>query len=594
MESRSLVAKAKKAKTKKTPVKKSASKSKAKKAKNTEEHNDEKLFWVGIGASAGGLEALRSFVAKLPKTGAHNTTYIVAQHLSPKHQSMLVQLLGRETDITVEELSDGQKPKANVMYITPPDRDVFVIDGTLQLRAPMSEFSPKPSVDYFFTTLAEDQKEQAIGVILSGTGSDGSHGMRAIRAAGGMTLAQDVKTAKFDGMPGSAIDTGCVDMILPPEKMGKRIAALIKSPHNMALLQEETQRTDIQELLFLLKERAGVDFKEYKTGTLYRRINRRMSACSTTNLEEYLDYIRATPSELDELYGDILICVTNFFRDSEAFEALKKSIKEIVDSKDPGDPIRIWVPGCATGEEAYSIVILFAECVGGLAKLSNYNFQLFASDLDPDTLSHARKGSYAATTLENVDPKIKEKYFRHRENAYEIIKSVRDLVVFSKHNVFEDPPFLRLDLISCRNLLIYFNTKLQSTVMSLFHYSLKQNGLLFLGKSESLGHSANLFQAIDSKAKIFKSKFITNAGKDNLTKSTYTAVRRIEAPAIAAAQKTVHDLPDAVIHALSPDSLLIDENMDHLLYSTTWQISQRSLNSCQILNQPIERVLLLA
>ena len=560
----------KKGSTKKVASRKKVSaKSKAtskKKDVNKQDQNitdaEDSLFWVGIGASAGGLEALRLFVSKLPKEAQGNITYIVAQHLSPTHQSMLVQLLSRETDMSILELRNGQKPQAGVMYITPPDSDVYVQNGTLYLRAPNSEFSPKPSVDLFLSTLAEDQKEHSIGVILSGTGSDGSHGVRAVRAAGGMTIAQDVKTAKFDGMPGNAIETGCVDIILSPEKMGKQIADLIESPRNLEFIQADVERTDIQELLFLLKERSGVDFKDYKTGTLYRRINRRMAACSTAGLDEYLTYIRKNPQELDELHSDILISVTNFFRDTEAFDKLKETVQEMLKDKAPGDPIRIWVPGCATGEEAYSIVILFSEALGGLAQLSAYNFQLFASDIDTDILAQARKGIYAETTLEHVDKKLRVKYFRHRENAYEIIKGVRDLVVFSKHNVFEDPPFLRLDLISCRNLLIYFNIILQEKVMHLFHYALQQNGVLFLGKSESLGNSTNLFQPIDNKYKLYRRKFITGNEKEPFTRASYTAVKRIEDTAVVTTNKIVHDLPDAVIEALSPDSLLVDENMD--------------------------------
>ena len=567
-----------------TPKKKATSNSRAMNAEIMEASalklKEDQLIWVGIGASAGGLEALRSFVSNLPKKSRNGITYIVAQHLSPKHPSMLVQLLTRETDIKVEELKDGQKPQADVIYITPPDSDVFVANGTLHLRAPESEFSPKPSVDYFFSTLAEDLKDRAIGIILSGTGSDGSHGVRAIRAVGGITIAQEVKTAKFDGMPGSAIDTGCVDIILPPEKMGEQVASIIASPRSLELLQEETQRTDIQELLYLLKERCGVDFNNYKTGTLYRRIDRRMAACSVAGLDGYLSYVRENKQELDELYSDILISVTNFFRDGDAFDALKTTIQEIIKNKEKGDPIRVWVPGCATGEEAYSLVILFAEALGGLRKLSEYNFQLFASDIGSNILSQARKGIYPRITLENVDPHIKDSYFRSRDNSYEIIKGIRDYVVFSKHNVFEDPPFLRLDLISCRNLLIYFNAKLQSTVMSLFHYALQQNGFLFLGKSESLGHSTNLFQAIDNKSKIFKRNLITNADKDTLFNSTYTPVRRIETPPAPSNNKTLHDLPDAMIQALSPDSILIDENMDVIrIYGDVQPYTQLSAGS---------------
>ena len=299
-------------------------------AASKEQADTDRIFWVGIGASAGGLEALREFVGELTEKSPTPTTYIVAQHLSPTHRSMLVQLLGRETNLPVRDVVDQMRPEPDVIYITPPNSDVFVNNGTLYLRRPQSEYSPKPSVDYFLATLAQDQGDHAIAVILSGTGTDGSHGIRAIRASGGITIAQDLATAKYDGMPSSAIDTDCVDVVLEPGRMGKTIANVIASPRNLKELQKEHHRTDIQQLLFLVQQRSGVDFKDYKTGTLYRRINRRMAACGVTDLTQYLEIIQETPSELDSLYDDILISVSRFFRDTDAFEHLNKEIKALV------------------------------------------------------------------------------------------------------------------------------------------------------------------------------------------------------------------------------------------------------------------------
>ncbi len=545
--------------------------------------SDERLFWVGIGASAGGLEALREFVGKLPKTGLMNLTYVVAQHLSPTHQSMLVQLLGRETDIQVCELSNNLKPEANMLYITPPNSDVYVESGRLQLRKPLSEFKPKPSVDYFFATLAEDQTDRVIGIILSGTGSDGAHGVRAIRAAGGITIAQEPSTAKYDGMPSSAIETGCVDAVLAPDKMGRGIEKVLSSPRSLKLLQEEHQRTDIQELMFLVKQRCGVDFKDYKTGTLHRRISRRMAACATHELNEYVDYVRANPKELDALYGDILISVTNFFRDTEAFDSLKREVEKILAAKGPEDTIRVWIPGCASGEEAYSIVILFAEAAGGLAKLSDYNFQMFATDLDADTLTMARKGQYSDATLQKLSPELRDKYFHHREGNREILKGVRDLVLFSRHNVLEDPPFMRLDLVSCRNLLIYFNNNLQHNVLSLFHYALGEKGILFLGQSESLGHSSNLFITADSKAKIFRRKLISSAEHQPFRRTSAASSSPIARLPSTRAAGGIHELPDAIVQALAPNSLLVDENLDVLrIYGDMHAYTQLSPGSASM------------
>jgi len=403
------------------------------------------------------------------------------------------------------------QPEAGTIYITPPNSDIFVKDGVMRLRKPLSEQSPKPSVDLFFSTLAEEMGDHAIGVILSGTGSDGAHGVRAVRAGGGLTIVQDPSSAKYDGMPKNAINTGCVDVVLPAENIGPEIVSLIRSPHNLLLLQEsDKKRTSLQELLHLLKNRTGVDFKDYKTGTLFRRLNRRMTACGVADLEEYLEYIVKNAQELDLLFRDIMITVTQFFRDKEAFEGLREEVKALLAKKDVGDDIRVWVPGCATGEEAYSIIILFAEAVGGITKLQqNYNFQLFATDIDVEALALARKGAYAEVTLEGVSKGVHERYFRHKDSTFEVLKSLREMVVFSKHNVFDDPPFLRLDLISCRNLLIYFNNSLQNTVLNLFHYALNPNGILLLGKSEALGQSGILFHSVDAKAKIFKRKLIS-------------------------------------------------------------------------------------
>lgn len=521
---------------------------------------EQDLFWVGIGASAGGLEALRALVSNLPQEPEHATVYIVAQHLSPNHESMLAQLLGRDASLPVRVLTDGERPLANTIYITPPEKDVFVSGGVMHLRAPSSEFGPKPSVDYFLTTLAEDQKHHAVGVILSGTGLDGSHGIRAVRAAGGITFSQDIDSAKFDGMPGSAIGTGCVDIILPPEKIAQQIENVIQSPQKLQRFQEGHARTDIQELLFLLRERTGVDFKDYKHGTLYRRINRRMAACSTMDVVDYLAYIEDNPRELDQLYNDILICVTHFFRNESAFTALRQRINESFSGKKNRDSIRVWVPGCATGEEAYSIAIMFAEAAGGIGRLAENNFQLFATDIDPEVLAHARRGVYPEATMQNVEKSVRMKYFDHKDHTYEVLKPLRELLIFSKHNVFEDPPFLRLDLISCRNLLIYFNSDLQSRVLSRFHYALKSKGTLLLGKSESLGQSAKLFQTVDSKAKLFESKsYSVEAEK---APAIFRDRTKIEAPPVAAKKSSMYELPDAVIKALAPDSLLVNEDMD--------------------------------
>ncbi len=523
--------------------------------------DDEGLFWVGIGAAAGGLEALRAFVANIPEPQGQ-TTYIVAQHLSPNHHTALVKLLSEEATLPVREIQNGMHPHGNTIYVTPPNKDVYVQEGTLYLRSPISPLAARPSVDCFFSTLAETQKEHAIGVILSGIGTDGVHGVRAIRAAGGITIAQNPKTAKFEGMPKNAIQTGCIDVVLPPEQMPKQISFITESPRHLSVFQEDVERIDIQRLLFKLEDRCGVDFKKYELGMIYRRINRRMSACLSPDITKYLEYVSEHPSELEVLYNDFLISVTNFFRDPEAFDRLRDAIDDIIKTKQVGDPIRVWVPGCASGEEAYSIVILFAECAGGLDKLSEYRFQLFATDVDNKVLSKARKGVYVEATLANVSSDIREAYFQTRDQGYEIRKRVRDFVVFSKHNILENPSFLRLDLISCRNLLIYFNTKVQEKLMKLFHTSLQPNGFLFLGKSENLGQSADLFHVIDNKARLYRQKLVPNEGRNHFHNVIYYPTQKNYFPIAPTRGKAMHELSDAMARALSPNSLLINDKMD--------------------------------
>lgn len=331
-------------------------------AKITVKENKNHLFWVGIGASAGGLEALRNFVTYLPKQS--NMTYIIVQHLSPNHKSMLAELINRETHLNVKEIEDGEKPKADTIYITPSAHEVFIKEGRLFLKLSGSDIGPKPSVNNFFYSLANEIKEYAIGIILSGTGSDGSNGIRAIRAAGGITMAQDEDSAKYFTMPGSAVETGCIDLVLNPENMAKKLQSLIDIPRNKIPIEEREVDTDkFETLCKSLKRYSGVDFREYKYSTLHRRIERRMTARSIFDFSKYVDFVLDNQDELETLFKDILISVTSFFRDKDCFQALAKEVKSIVESKG-NQTIRVWVPGCATGEEVYSIAILFAEEMG--------------------------------------------------------------------------------------------------------------------------------------------------------------------------------------------------------------------------------------
>ena len=524
---------------------------------------DNGLYVVGIGASAGGLEALRPFVANLPAEA--NMAYVVVQHLSPQYRSMMAQLLGRETRLTMAEIEDGQKIEPNTIYITPPNKDVRIRNSTLWLREPSSPIGPKPSVDVFLVSLSEDKGQNAMGVILSGTGTDGAHGIRAIKAAGGFTIAQDPETAKYDGMPRAAIETGCIDLLLAPDRMGPELASLTQFPRPALPATEPAARDTVAEIFRLVQKKTNVDFSQYKATTVHRRLERRLAANRIEGLEAYLDFVRRNPAELDLLCKDILISVTSFFRDTEAFADLDHALGEILKTKKPGDNIRIWVPGCATGEEAYSLAMLLEERLGQNLK-TFYNVQIFATDIDMDAMAHARKGIYSETTVENLKPEYITRFFDQMAQSYQVKKHLREMVVFARQDLAKDPPFVRVDLISCRNVLIYFNTDLQSRVLSIFHYALGTEGILFLGKSESVGHGTEMFRPVKASSKIFKKRVGQHA---KVATPLFGHFRPATAYPMtndtASRQISYLDLMnDSFIRAYAPPSVIVNDNLDVL------------------------------
>ncbi len=458
-------------------------------------------FVVGIGASAGGLEALRAVFPALPAD--LGLSYVVVQHMSPNYRSMMAQLLGKNTAMPVIEVEDGAVPAPNTVYITPANRNVTLPDGRFELVKPAKESYPKPSINAFFNSLAESCNEQAVGVVLSGTGSDGAAGLNAIKAAGGFTFAQDPTGAKYTGMPQAAIDTGSVDWVLPAEKIGEEIALIVRSRGAVPVQAvDESALSRLHRLLLKVRKRTKVDFSGYKETTLWRRVARRMAATHMPNLEEYLHHCDAVPEELDRLCKDILISVTSFFRDREAFDTLARTVNSIVAAKQGGEEVRIWVAGCATGEEAYSIAILFAEALSGRPDAPQV--QIFATDIDLDAMARARRGQFPATSLDNLPAKLVKGYFAQRGDRYEVIKPIREMVIFARQDLVQDPPFLRLDLVSCRNVLIYFQAIMQAKILSTFHYGLLPGGHLFLGKSESVTQQEHMYRLVDKDAHIFR------------------------------------------------------------------------------------------
>ena len=429
---------------------------------------------------------------------------MVAQHLSPSHRSMLMELLARETTLEVKEISRNQRPRADVIYITPPNRHVELQSGLLTVRKPKIRSGPQPSVDLLFASLALECEERAIGVVFSGTGSDGARGVQAIRAAGGITFAHD-HTAKYNGMPNAAIATGCVDLVLPPAEVATRIPHLLEGNVRHAALKEPEKASTSNtyaDICAVIRTHTNIDFTNYRSSTILRRLSRRMNLLHLANLESYLALLGRDPGEIERLVRELLIGVTSFFRDTSVWERLGETVDKLVQSKDGSDSVRVWVPGCASGEEAYTIAVLFAEAMRKLNK--RVKVQIFASDLDAEALMVGRRGIYPSSAAEQVDPKLLRRYFTPLASEFSVKQPIREMIVFSRHNLVQDPPFSRIDLISCRNLFIYFAPDLQRRILERFHYALNPAGTLLLGKSEAIAEPSELFELVDRSHKLFK------------------------------------------------------------------------------------------
>ena len=464
---------------------------------------------VGIGASAGGLEPLTELLKEIPKNSG--LTFIVVQHLDPKHKSALPELLARATSMPVRQAEDDMAVEPNHVYVIPPGFNLEIEGRVLKLvPRPETRAAPMP-IDHFFRLLAQAHERRAIGIILSGTGSDGSLGLYEIKERGGVAFAQDESTAKYPGMPHSAIATGAVDFVLPVEQIAQELMRIVRHPYVAVLGGRKTktpapvEHGELNRLLGLVRGAMKTDFTHYKSSTIARRISRRMALRKIEKVGEYEDYLRDNPAELKALYHDLLIKVTGFFRDPETFEALKRSvIPAILKDHPPDKPIRIWVPGCASGEEAYSIAICFLECLGD--KATDASLRIFATDVDDAALQKARAGIYLENIATAVSAERLRRFFTRGASTYQINKSIREMCTFARHDLGEDPPFSNVDLISCRNVLIYFEPILQKRVLSIFHYALNPKGFLALGVSESSGSSAQLFALEDRKNKIYSRK----------------------------------------------------------------------------------------
>jgi two-component system CheB/CheR fusion protein len=467
---------------------------------------------VGIGASAGGLEAFRQLLGALPAdTGM---AYVLVQHLDPRHESILAELLSQTTKMPVSEVKGDVRVEPNRVYVIPPSQDIGIVDGILKL-VPRSEGGrPHMPIDYFLRTLAEVQGSQGIGVVLSGTATDGTLGLKAIKAEGGIAFAQDPSSAQFDGMPRSAIAAGCVDFILPSEGIAQELTRLGRHPYMAAgepralsrgapaAATEEEEKASLSKIFALLRKGSGADFSAYKKTTLRRRIARRMLVNRIETLEAYVRHLEGDASEIHALYQDCLITVTSFFRDPEVFEALSEQIFPVLLKDRPsGAPIRVWVPGCATGEEAYSIGVCLLERAAALA--SDASFQIFGTDLSESALDKARSGLYLENIAQDVSAERLRRFFTKVDGRYRISKDIREMCVFARHDLAEAPPFSRMDLISCRNVLIYMEPRLQERVFATFHYALNPGGFLVLGTSESVGAASAFLAPLDEQHRIY-------------------------------------------------------------------------------------------
>jgi two-component system CheB/CheR fusion protein len=531
---------------------------------------------VGVGASAGGLAAFEAFFSGMPAETDPGMAFVLVQHLAPDHKSILTDLIRRFTRMQVFEVEDGMVVQTNCAYIIPPNRDMAFLNGSLQLLEPSAPRGQRLPIDFFFRSLAQDQRERAIGIVLSGTGSDGTQGIRAIKGEGGMVMAQNPASTEYDGMPRSALSTGLVDFELPPAEMPAQLVAYAAQafgrPSQSAAALPPKSENALKKIFILLRAQTSHDFSQYKPSTIQRRIERRMAVQQVDTLDGYVRFLHQTPLEVDALFRDLLIGVTNFFRDPQVFQALEEQvIPKLFTGKPESDVIRVWIPGCSTGEEAYSLAILLAEHQEALKQ--TFKVQVFATDIDSQAIAIARSGLYPANIAADLSPERLARFFIAEPDGsmFRIHKSIRDMLVFSEQDLIKDPPFSKLDLLSCRNLLIYMGADLQKKLIPLFHYALNPNGFLFLGTSETVGEFGDLFSTLDRKAKLYQRKDnLQSMAQGRFLPSMMASEATL--PQAARSAKTAHPnkLPlrelteQALLQQIAPAGALINGNGDIL------------------------------
>lgn len=473
--------------------------------------NNEKSSFpiVGMGGSAGGLKAFEQFFSKMPTdTGM---AFVLLQHLDPNQKCILPELIQHKTKMKVFQIEDEMKVQPNCIYVIPPNKDLSIHKGILILSDRSVSMGPRMPIDFFFKQLAEDQEEKSICIIFSGMGTDGTLGLKEVKDKLGTVMVQDPDTTEYNSMPLSAISTNLVDFIAPPEELPAKLIGFVKhliKPLNQKPAAADKNSIELQEIFALIRNQTGHDFSLYKENTLHRRIERRMSVLQIDRASSYVSYLQQNPQEVDLLFNELLIGVTNFFREPEAFEFLKENaIPNLLKNRMKEQILRIWIPGCSTGEEVYSIAIIIRECLEKIKKVNSFKVCIFATDINSQSVEIARQGTYPVNIAADVSQERLTQFFiKVGDSSYQVKKTIREMVVFAPQNIIMDPPFIRLDMLCCRNLLIYFSAELQKKLLPLFHYSLNPNGILFLGSSETIGEHAGLFSTLDSRLKIFERK----------------------------------------------------------------------------------------
>ncbi len=524
------------------------------------------MMIVGVGASAGGLEAFTELLDASPTDAG--LTFVFVQHLSPNHVSELPGLLSLHTTMPVEQAKDGMQVKPNRVYVIPPNVEMALSGETLQLTPRLHDRTAPTPIDGFFISMAEVACERGIGIVLSGTGSDGANGVRELKACGGITFAQLPSSAKFDGMPRAAEATGMIDLVMTPAQIGAELKEIARHPYVRATDRTHlhgVNETDLQQILELLRPVSGVDFRHYKQPTIRRRLLRRMALHRINDVQQYLKLLQADQVELRGLFQDLLIHVTRFFREPESFAALTEQVfPKLLDKRDLDLPIRAWVCGCATGEEAYSLAIELTDFLQ--RQQSPVRVQIFATDVSETAIEHARAGVYPASIASDIDPDRLRRYFTRSDGHYRVSKTIRDLCVFARQDLTKDPPFSRLDLVMCRNVLIYMDTVLQRKLIGLFHYALTPNAFLVLGQAESVGTQASLFALTDKKHRVYRKKASTAGGGQLMTMpreaSAVMAPRRLPAPFVPDHEHGLHgEVSRLILDRYAPAGVVVDGDL---------------------------------